>query len=78
MLRLRDAYLQPWRAYAEAPVLHELADLALRVTPLERALTWHRILLGVHTGERAGWQASVPGWAAETAEPGPLAGVPGA
>ncbi len=50
----------------------------LSVAPLERALTWHRILLGVHAGERAGWQASVPGWAAETAEPGPLAGVPGA
>jgi Phosphotransferase enzyme family len=78
MLRLRDAYLQPWRAHAEKPVLYELVDLALRVTPLERSLTWHRILLGVHADERAEWQASVPGWAAETAEPGPLTGVPGA
>ena len=78
MLRLRDAYLQPWRAWAETPVLHELVDLALQVAPLERALTWHRILLGIHPEERAEWQASVPGWAAETAEPGPLAGVPGA
>jgi hypothetical protein len=78
MLRLRDAYLQPWRPFAETRVLLELADLALSVTPLERSLTWHRILLGVHAGERAEWQASVPGWAAETAEPGPLAGVPGA
>ena len=78
MLRLRDAYLQPWRAHAEMPVLCELVDLALRVTPLERSLTWHRILLGIHADERAEWQASVPGWAAEAAEPGPLAGVPGA
>ncbi len=78
MLRLRDAYLRPWRGHAEEPVLHELVDLALQVTPLERALTWHRILLGVHADERAEWQASVPGWAAETVEPGPLAGVPGA
>ncbi len=77
LLRLRDAYLQPWRPYAEAPVLRELVDLALQVTPLERSLTWHRILLGVHPDERAEWQASVPGWAAETAEPGPLDGVPG-
>jgi hypothetical protein len=78
VLRLRDAYLQPWRGHAEMPVLRELVDLALQVAPLERALTWHRILLGVSSDERAEWQASVPGWAAETAEPGPLAGVPGA
>jgi hypothetical protein len=78
LLRLRDAYLQPWRSHAEMPVLCALVDLALQVTPLQRALTWHRILLGIHPDERAEWQASVPGWAAETAEPGPLAGVPGA
>jgi hypothetical protein len=78
MLRLRDAYLQPWRAYAETPVLLELVDVALQVTPLERSLTWNRILRGVHAEERAEWQASVPGWAAEAAGPGPLAGVPGA
>jgi hypothetical protein len=77
MARLRDAYLQPWRPFAEAPVLRGLADLALQVTPLQRALTWHRVLAGVHPAERADWQSSVPGWAAETAEPGPLAGVPG-
>ena len=58
VLRLRDAYLGPWRAVAEAPVLCELVDLALRVAPLQRALTWHRILLGVSPDERAEWQAS--------------------
>ena len=78
MLRLCDAYLQPWRPFAETRVLHELVEIALQVTPLQRALTWHRILQGVHPAERVEWQASVPGWAAETAEPGPLAGVPGA
>lgn len=78
LLRLRDAYLQPWRSYAEAGVLRELCDVALQVAPLQRALTWHRILRGVHAGERAEWQASVPGWVAESLEPGPLAGVPGA
>jgi hypothetical protein len=77
LLRLRDAYLQPWRPYAEAPVLQELVEAALQVAPLERALTWHRILCGIHPEEAAEWHASVPGWAAETAEPGPLAGVPG-
>lgn len=78
LLRLRDAYLHPWRHHAEPRVLRELCDVALQVAPLQRALTWHRILRGVHADERAEWQASVPGWVAESLEPGPLAGVPGA
>jgi hypothetical protein len=78
LLRLRDAYLRPWRTFAETPVLLRLVELALQVTPLQRAATWHRILLGVHPEERREWQASVPGWVAETADPGPLACVPGA
>jgi phosphotransferase family enzyme len=74
LARLRDAYLAPWRAFAEEPVLRELADLALRVAPLVRALTWRRILRGVHAGERAEWEAAVPGWLAESTGPGPLGG----
>ncbi len=77
LLRLRDAYLRPWRAFAEATALHELTGLALRIAPLERALTWHRILRGVLPEERAGWQASVPGRPAESVGPGPLDVVPG-
>ena len=30
LLRLRDAYLQPWRAHAEAPVLRELVESPCR------------------------------------------------
>ncbi len=78
LLRLREAYLGPWRAFAEAPVLRELTGLALRIAPLERALTWHRILRGVLPEERAEWQASVPGWLAQSVGPGPLDVVPGA
>ena len=77
LLRLRDAYLGPWRPFAEEPVLRELVDLALRVAPVARALTWHRILLGVHAGERAEWRSAVPGWLAESAAPGPLGGAAG-
>jgi hypothetical protein len=77
MLRLRDAYLQPWRAYAEMPVLCELVDLALQLAPSSRALTWHRILLGIHPEERAEWEASVPAWAAEPPVPAPLAEILG-
>ncbi len=59
-------------------MLHGLTGLALRIAPLERALTWHRILLGVLPEERTEWRASVPGWPAESVGPGPLDVVPGA
>ncbi|WP_347060525.1 hypothetical protein ABC795_08295 [Blastococcus sp. HT6-30] len=45
----------------------------LRVGPLQRALTWRRILRGVHADERAEWNGQVPGWTAEHLAPGPLA-----
>ena len=72
LLRLRDAYLWPWREHADAWTLQEQCDLALRVAPLQRALSWRRILAGVHPAERAEWAESVPGWTAEQLEPGPL------
>jgi hypothetical protein len=73
--RLRDAYLEPWSSYGSPRELREQCDLALRVAPLARALTWRRILRGVHPDERAEWADSVPGWTAEYLEPGPLAEV---
>jgi hypothetical protein len=74
--RLRDVYLEPWGSYGSPQRLREQCDLALRVAPLARALTWRRILRGVHPGERAEWAGSVPGWTAEYLEPGPLAAAP--
>ena len=74
--RLRDAYLEPWTAYGTPGQLRGQCDLALKVAPLERALTWRRIPRGVHPDERGEWADSVPGWTAEDFEPGPLAGVP--
>jgi hypothetical protein len=73
LLRLRDAYLDVWRALGRLPALREQVDLALAIGPIQRALTWRRILRGVHPAERAEWQDSVPGWAAESLEPGTLA-----
>lgn len=73
LIRLRDSYLDEWRGFAGPAELRELADRALRVGALQRALTWRRILRGVHPAERAEWQAAVPGWTAEHLAPGPLA-----
>ncbi|WP_116453541.1 aminoglycoside phosphotransferase family protein [Blastococcus litoris] len=74
--RLRDAYLEPWSSFGTPAQLLEQCGAALRVAPLARALSWRRILRGVHPGERAEWAASVPGWTAEHLRPGPLSAVP--
>lgn len=72
LLRLRDAYLDVWRDHDSLPALREQVELALTVGPLVRALTWRRILRGVHPAERTKWQGAVPGWTAEYLEPGIL------
>ena len=76
LLRLRDAYLDEWRDHGTREELREQCALALQVGPLQRALTWRRILRGVHSAERTEWAASVPGWTAEHLEPGALTAVP--
>ena len=76
LVRLRDAYLDEWRGFGTPGELRELCDLALRVGPLQRALTWRRILRGVHADERAEWADAVPGWTAEQLAPGPLSAEP--
>jgi hypothetical protein len=76
LLRLRDAYLDEWGAQGSPEALREQCALALQVGPLQRALTWRRILRGVHPAERAEWADSVPGWTAEHLEPGTLAAAP--
>jgi hypothetical protein len=68
--RLRDAYLEPWSGYGSPDELRAWADLALAVAPLPRAMTWHRILQGVHPAERSDWADAVPGWMAEYFQPG--------
>jgi hypothetical protein len=72
--RLRDAYLEPWTSVDGPAALRAQADIALRVGPMSRALTWLRILRGVHPIERTEWQDAVPGWTAEYLEPGSLTG----
>ncbi len=73
--RLRDAYLEPWAVYGSPRELRYQCELALRVAPLARALTWRRILRGVHPGERGQWQNSVADWTGEHLAPGPLTAV---
>ncbi len=43
--RLRDAYLQPWRAYEPMEKLIEAYDLAMQIAPLHHALIYHHHIL---------------------------------
>jgi len=43
--RLRDAYLQPWRAYEPMDKLIEAFDLAMQLAPLHHALIYHHQIL---------------------------------
>jgi Ser/Thr protein kinase RdoA (MazF antagonist) len=44
IVRLRSAYLEPWTALLPRPAIEEAADLAVRLSTLTRALTWHRVV----------------------------------
>ena len=44
ILRLRDAYLEPWTALLGRPALIEAAGLGARLVSLTRALSWHRVV----------------------------------
>jgi hypothetical protein len=70
--RLRDAYLEPWASYGTPAELRDQVDVALRVAPLPRAMTWRRILRGVHPAERTEWRDAVSGWIGRYLDPGPL------
>lgn len=60
--RLRDAYLETWTDLAPAAELRALAEAAVRVQPLLRALAWERALAGTDEAERAPWGDPVEGW----------------
>jgi hypothetical protein len=44
IVRLRDAYLEPWSATLPRPALTEAAALGARLSTLTRALSWHRVV----------------------------------
>ena len=69
LFRLRDAYLEPWSSHGSPAALRDQVRIALRVSPLPRAMTWRRILCGVHPAERTEWQTAVPWWTAEYLQP---------
>lgn len=60
LLRLRDAYLEPWEAFGTRSELVETAELARRTGTLQRALAWYATVLAMPRTRRAEEQDSVP------------------
>ncbi|WP_329016176.1 aminoglycoside phosphotransferase family protein [Micromonospora rifamycinica] len=71
LLRLRDAYLEPWTDRHDRAALREVAGLAVRVTTVSRALSWRRAL-DTTDPSRAEYVSAVPGWLGELFAPMPV------
>jgi hypothetical protein len=44
IVRLRDAYLEPWTAGRARPLLEEAADIGARLSTITQSLSWHRVV----------------------------------
>jgi hypothetical protein len=65
LLRLRDAYLEPWQRFAPRPVLLEAFHLAQVAGAANRALTWYRVVSPLPEPQRSSEASAVPGWLLE-------------
>lgn len=65
MLRVRDAYLEPFTGYAARPELVHLMNLAVRAGCVTRALSWRAALLEVPTSTHAELGFPVRSWLLE-------------
>jgi Phosphotransferase enzyme family len=65
LLRLRDAYLEPWSAEFDRPTLIEAARLALRVGGVSRALCYRSALVEGTPADHDEYGDGVPGWLLE-------------
>ncbi len=59
---LRRAYLEVWQAHASPSELRRAFDLAQRLAPISRALTWHAVMSAVPMGSRGEDAAAAAGW----------------
>lgn len=62
MQQLRDAYLEPWTAYAPRTALDEALALAYHLGMVNRALSWHHGQGQLSEEENRDYLDSVPGW----------------
>jgi hypothetical protein len=72
LLRLRDAYLEPWTDGWDRATLDEACRLALRVGGVLRSDCYRRALLEATPAGRAEYGDGVPQWLLEGGQPTPL------
>ena len=68
VLRVRDAYLEPFTEYVDRAALLRLADLSCRTGRVTRALSWRAALRGAPLSEHVGRELPVRGWLLELLE----------
>jgi Ser/Thr protein kinase RdoA (MazF antagonist) len=69
LLRLRDAYLEPWTDEQPRATLNETVGTALRVGAVGRAFAWERALSGVPPPAHGEYAGAVGEWLLELFEP---------
>jgi hypothetical protein len=69
LLRLRDAYLEPWTSDQPRAVLAETVQAVLRVGTVGRALAWQRALNDLAPEAHGDHAGAVGGWLLELFEP---------
>ena len=72
LLRLRDAYLEPWTGDHDRTTLEEACRLALRVGCVLRADCYRRAQLEATPAGREEFGDGVPGWLSEHVAPTPV------
>jgi hypothetical protein len=72
LLRLRDAYLEPWTGEHDRSTLVEAVRLACRVGGVTRADCYRRSLLEATDAGRERFGDGVPGWSLEWERPTPV------
>lgn len=67
--RIADAYTEPWTDVADRATLRRQAQLAIRVGPLTRSMSYVHALTGVDDDAWAEDGDAIPGWLLELLEP---------
>jgi hypothetical protein len=62
LARLRDAYLGVWESFGAPRDMRRAYDLAQRLAPISRALTWHRVMSAVPAGARGEDATAAASW----------------
>jgi hypothetical protein len=62
VLRIRDAYLEPWTRYAPLDELRALFTEGYALGMLVRALTWERIILPLAPSAREDYEHNIAAW----------------